>query len=129
MNSLKIPKMQQVFALLSTGSHSTLIDVALYYRNGNRIGQIYHAILRTVCSSLNHHLYSKNIDSPLCICCILKIPIITCLIATGSMNFARKWCKKYLLYVNQHWINIYMATESFLMRIMRTFLSEYMNIL
>ena len=46
-----------------------MIDVPLFYRNGKRIGQIYHARLRTDCSSLNHHLLSKNIlDSPLCNC-------------------------------------------------------------
>ena len=33
------------------------------------LGQIYHARLRTNCSSLNQHLFSKNtIDSPLCAC-------------------------------------------------------------
>ena len=33
------------------------------------MGQIYHARLRTNCSSLNHHLFTKNIiDSPLCTC-------------------------------------------------------------
>lgn len=35
----------------------------------SRLGQIYHARLRLECSSLNYHLYSKNIiDSPLCTC-------------------------------------------------------------
>ena len=34
-----------------------------------RLGQIYHARLRTNCSSLNLHLFSKNLtDSPLCAC-------------------------------------------------------------
>ena len=34
-----------------------------------RIGQIYHDQLRMGCSSLNHHLFSKNIiDSQLCTC-------------------------------------------------------------
>ena len=46
---------------------STMIDVPLHYRDGKRIGQIYHVILRTDRSSLNHHLYSKNIiGSSLC---------------------------------------------------------------
>lgn len=40
-----------------------------YYCVGNRLGQIYHARLRMDCSSLNSHLYRKNIvDSPNCIC-------------------------------------------------------------
>ena len=49
--------------------NSTLIGVPLFYLDGKRIGQIYHSRLRMDCSSLNHHLFSKNIiDSPLCIC-------------------------------------------------------------
>ncbi|MCG8113032.1 MAG: reverse transcriptase domain-containing protein [Candidatus Thiodiazotropha taylori] len=40
-----------------------------YYLFGNRLGQIYHARLRTNCSALNQHLFSKNIvDNPLCVC-------------------------------------------------------------
>ena len=40
-----------------------------YYCAGTRDGQIYHTRLRTSCSTLNHHLYSKNIiQSPLCAC-------------------------------------------------------------
>ena len=40
-----------------------------YYSAGNRFLQIQHTRLRTGCSSLNQHLYSKNItDNPLCVC-------------------------------------------------------------
>ena len=40
-----------------------------YYNAGKRLGQIYHTRLRTRCSSLNQHIFSKNItQSPLCIC-------------------------------------------------------------
>ena len=40
-----------------------------YYYIGKRLGQILHSRLRMHCSSLNQHLYSKNIvDSPLCQC-------------------------------------------------------------
>ena len=40
-----------------------------YYYAGKHDGQIYHTRLRTSCSTLNHHLYSKNIiQSPLCAC-------------------------------------------------------------
>ena len=40
-----------------------------YYSTGSRIGQILHARLRMECSSLNSHLYSKNIvPSPSCDC-------------------------------------------------------------
>ncbi|MCU7801465.1 MAG: hypothetical protein KZQ70_15375, partial [gamma proteobacterium symbiont of Lucinoma myriamae] len=40
-----------------------------FYFAGKRLGQIYHARLRTNCSSLHQHLFAKNIvDSPLCAC-------------------------------------------------------------
>ena len=40
-----------------------------YFYIGKRLGQIYHSRLRMQCSSLNHHLFVKNIvDSPLCLC-------------------------------------------------------------
>ena len=40
-----------------------------YYDTGSRIGQILHARLRMECSSLNAHLYRKNIvPSPTCSC-------------------------------------------------------------
>lgn len=40
-----------------------------YYYVGQRSGQIYHARLRTHCSSLHYDLFTKNIiDSPLCEC-------------------------------------------------------------
>ena len=45
------------------------MKIPSYYFDGKRLGQIYHARLRTNCSSLNQHLFSKNIiDSPLCAC-------------------------------------------------------------
>lgn len=40
-----------------------------YYFIGKRLGQVHHARLRTNCSSLNQHLFSKNIiDSHMCTC-------------------------------------------------------------
>ena len=40
-----------------------------YYYIGIRLSQIQHTRLRTDCSSLNHHLFSKYIvDSPHCAC-------------------------------------------------------------
>ncbi len=41
----------------------------IYYYIGTRLGQILHARLRMQCSSLNHHLFRKNIvNSPFCQC-------------------------------------------------------------
>ena len=40
-----------------------------YYTAGNRFAQIKHTRLRTYCSSLKHHLFSKNIiDDPYFLC-------------------------------------------------------------
>ena len=40
-----------------------------YYFSGTRLGQIYHTRLRLNCSSLNNHLFLKNIiNDPLCEC-------------------------------------------------------------
>ena len=42
---------------------------AIYYYIGTRLGQILHASLRMQCSSLNLHLFRKNIvNSPFCQC-------------------------------------------------------------
>lgn len=46
-----------------------LTNIPVYYNFGSRKGQIYHARLRMQCSSLNDHLFRKNIvHSPLCLC-------------------------------------------------------------
>ena len=64
MNYPILLEMHQVLALLNV-----VLILPLFYLDGKRIGQIYYSRLRIDCSSLNHHLFSKNIiDSPLCIC-------------------------------------------------------------
>ena len=48
---------------------SKLITPPRYYDTGKRLGQIYHARLRTACSPLCQHLHSKNIvDNPYWTC-------------------------------------------------------------
>jgi hypothetical protein len=48
---------------------SNISSKPFYYYTGSRLGQILHSRLRMQCSSLNQHLYRKNIvDSPNCIC-------------------------------------------------------------
>ena len=57
---------------MSSFKHHLNADLAkspIFFFDGKRLDQIYHARLRTRCSSLNAHLFSKNIvDSPLCAC-------------------------------------------------------------
>ena len=49
--------------------NANIITLPKYFFEGKRIGQIHHARLRTKCSSLNYHLFKKNIvDDPLCLC-------------------------------------------------------------
>ena len=44
-------------------------EIPRYYNTCKRLGQIYHARLRTACSPLHQHLHSKNIvDNPSCTC-------------------------------------------------------------
>lgn len=44
-------------------------DIPKYYFSGDRKGQILHTRLRTGCSSLNYHLFCKNIiNDELCVC-------------------------------------------------------------
>ena len=44
-------------------------DVPKYYYSGSRKGQILHLRLKTNSSSLNHHLFSRNItDNDICLC-------------------------------------------------------------
>ena len=50
---------------LSRFKHKPNADLNMppsFYKGGKRLGQIYHARLRTQCSSLNHHLYLKILD-------------------------------------------------------------------
>ena len=49
--------------------NKNLPNIPKYYSYGLRNLQIQHTRLRTECSSLNQHLFSKNIiDNPLCTC-------------------------------------------------------------
>ena len=57
-----------------------------YFSSGSRLGQIYHVRLRTHCSSLNEHLFTKNIvDSPLCVCGEVETRTIICLTVPGMI--------------------------------------------
>ena len=54
------------FKFLITGNRP---KVPKYYYTGNRLCQVLHTRLRTDCSTLNQHLFQKNIvESPLCEC-------------------------------------------------------------
>ena len=56
-------------ASFKTGLNVKRHSPPAYYNAGKRLGRIYHSRLRTKCSSLNEHLFSKNIvDSSLCTC-------------------------------------------------------------
>ena len=83
--------------------NSTLIGVPLFYLDGKRIGQIYHARLGMDCSSLNHNIFKKNTSLTVRYAFVAdqKLPNTTCLIVKDLIAFARKCCNKYLNSVNQ----------------------------
>jgi len=59
------PSLNSFKSLLSRGRK----DVPLFYYEADRQTCVYHARLRTHCSNLNEHLFTKNIvNSPLCTC-------------------------------------------------------------
>ena len=68
----ELPEVTRDLPSIATFKHeldSDNMKIPSYYFDGTRLGQIYHARFRTNCSSLNQHLFPKNIiDSPLCVC-------------------------------------------------------------
>ena len=55
--------------------NSDIIPPQKLFFQGNRLAQIYHTRLRTGCSTLRLHLYSKNIiENPLCNCGEIEDP-------------------------------------------------------
>ncbi|MES9883416.1 MAG: reverse transcriptase family protein [Sedimenticola sp.] len=49
--------------------NSNITPIPSYYYSGKRDAQILHTRIRTNCSNLNQHLFTKNIvDNPLCTC-------------------------------------------------------------
>ena len=79
---------------------SNISSKPFYYYTGSRLGQILHSRLRMQCSSLNQHLYRKNIvDSPNCICGL-----------TGSTTHYLFHCLRYTAQRQMH-IPIDLTTE------------------
>ena len=66
----ELPEVTRDLPSIATFKHeldSDNMKIPSYYFDGKRLGQIYHARLRT--NSLNQHLFSNNIiDGPLCAC-------------------------------------------------------------
>ena len=59
----------RLFQLLKKHLNTNIKRPPKYYYAGTRLGQVLHARLRMECSSLNSHLYHKNIgDCPSCLC-------------------------------------------------------------
>ena len=68
----ELPEQTRNSPSLSSFKKSINVNISTpprYYNTDKRLGQIYHARLRTSCSSLRQHLFSKNIiDCPQCVC-------------------------------------------------------------
>ena len=64
-----LPRNSPNLNIFKNSLKSNLITPPRYYNTGERLGQIYHARLRTACSPLRQHLHSKIIvDNPYCTC-------------------------------------------------------------
>ena len=76
-----------------------------YYYTGSRLGQILHSRLRMQCSSLNQHLYRKNIvDSPNCICGLTES-------ATHYLFHCPRYTAQRQMYINYINVPINVTTE------------------
>jgi hypothetical protein len=68
----EVQNLRSLFAFKSHLRRSSS-SCPIYFYEGDRKWQIFHARLRTECSSLNQHLFKKNISpSPLCQCGIVE---------------------------------------------------------
>ena len=62
----ELPEITRELPSIATFKHelnSDKMKIPTYYFDGNRISQIYHVQLKTNCSSLNEHLFPKNIKT------------------------------------------------------------------
>ena len=112
--------------------NSDIIPPQKLYFQGSRLAQIYHTRLRTGCSTLRLHLYSKNIiENPLCNCGEIEDPfhfffecnqynlirrdMLTCISAICNPNL------NILLHGNdglseEQNLNIFMAVHNFIIK-------------
>jgi hypothetical protein len=84
---------------------SNISSKPFYYYTGSRLGQILHSRLRMQCSSLNQHLYRKNIvDSPNCICGLTES-------TTHYLFHCPRYTAQRQMYINSINVPINLATE------------------
>ena len=84
---------------------SNISSKPFYYYTGSRLGQILHSRLRMQCSSLNQHLYRKNIvDSPNCICGLTEY-------TTHYSFHCPRYTAQRLMYINSISVPINLTTE------------------
>ena len=73
------------------------------YSCGTRIGQMYHARLRTAFSSLNQHLFSKNIvNSPSCTYGAIEDTQHFLFVCNRTMILEENVSRPYQLAANRH---------------------------
>ena len=99
---------------------SNISSKPFYYHTGSRLGQILHSILRMQCSSLNQHLYRKNIvDSPNCICGLTESTthyLFHCLRYTAQrqMHIPIDLTTEILLFAPNQNVELFLAVQFFL---------------
>jgi hypothetical protein len=84
---------------------SNISSKPFYYYTGSRLGQILHSRLRMQCSSLNQHVYRKNIvDSPNCICGLAES-------TTHYLFHCPRYTTQRQIYINSINVPINLTTE------------------
>ena len=74
-----------------------------YFNTGTRFGQILHARLRLQCSSLNEHLFKKNLrNDSLCVCGSIENTIHFLLHCPLYINFRNKYFNKLPCSLTEH---------------------------
>jgi len=90
---------------VSIASAEYISSKPFYYYTGSRLGQILHSRLRMQCSSLNQHLYRKNIvDSPNCICGLTES-------TTHYLFHCLRYTAQRQMYINSINVPINLTTE------------------
>ena len=87
-------------------AHSSMcITKPFYYYTGSRLGQILHSRLRMQYSSLNQHVYRKNVvDSPNCICGLTES-------TTHYLFHCPRYTAQRQMYINSINVPINLTTE------------------
>ena len=102
---ITIPSFHLPFDCGTYSLKSNISSKPFYYYTGSLPGQILYSRLRMQCSSLNQHLYRKNIvDPPNCICVLTKS-------TTHYLFHCPRYTAQRQMYINSINVPINVTTE------------------